>query len=205
MASVSQLVRIVADATQAPMAGVKLRARKLLDDNLLPQSRGRQIAEVTSSDAANLLLAVMAADRHADASRVVVQRGGLLANGDGTRPRWLTASMALAHPLTLQRFLAAALGKWWTNAEAPQAALPMSDPLFHVAVELWLSMPAARVTWGDDVPEEFAPLAFFGSGEPSAQHRAGLMRTCTVFGATLAEIGGRLAVTKAPFAEAAPE
>lgn len=81
MATVSQLVERIVAITGEPESKVRQYARQLLDDNVLPKSVGRRIAEVTPHHAVLLLLAVLAAPNVKDATRTANLYEGLRLNG----------------------------------------------------------------------------------------------------------------------------
>ena len=68
MASVSELAETVALYAAEPSALVNQIARELLNENLLPKSSGKRIAQVDASHAALLLFAVLASPRIKDAA-----------------------------------------------------------------------------------------------------------------------------------------
>lgn len=77
MPTVKELIDIYADVTGEPRTRVNQLARRLIDDGLMPKSRGSDIKQVDSASALNLLFAVAFADRVADAPAIARQIAGL--------------------------------------------------------------------------------------------------------------------------------
>ncbi len=77
MPTVKELIDLYADVTGEPRTRVNQLARRLIDDGLMPKSRGSEIKQVDSASALNLLFAVAFADRVADAPAIARQIAGL--------------------------------------------------------------------------------------------------------------------------------
>jgi len=71
MLSVSGLVDILARVTDMPEDMISRIARRLIDASILPKSRGRSIAGVTSLHAFQLLIACAATDKPSEAPEIV--------------------------------------------------------------------------------------------------------------------------------------
>src|SRR5512132_253515 len=83
MIAVSELVEVVSAATGEPLATVRMIARRLIDDEVLPKAVGARIPRVTHEHAASFLFAVMATPAIKDSSRTAVAFGALVHNGTG--------------------------------------------------------------------------------------------------------------------------
>jgi hypothetical protein len=81
MPTVSELVEVVSEATGEPLATVRMIARRLIDDEVLPKSVGARIPHVTPEHAASLLFAVMATPAIKDSARTAVAFSALMSNG----------------------------------------------------------------------------------------------------------------------------
>jgi hypothetical protein len=95
MATVSELVEVTAAATKEFLPTVRMMARRLIDDEVLPKAMGSRIPQVTTDNAAALLLAVAAAPLVKDATRTALAYGGLTYNGY-TAPETTTAQQAVS-------------------------------------------------------------------------------------------------------------
>jgi hypothetical protein len=95
MATVSELVEVVAAATEELLPTLRMMARRLIDDGVLPKAVGKRIPQVTPDDAAALLLAVLPAPLVKDATRTALAYGGLTYNGY-TAPETTTAQQAVS-------------------------------------------------------------------------------------------------------------
>ncbi len=81
MSSVMDLVEAVADATGEPVSTVRMVARRLIDDEVLPKSVGRRIAQVTTDHAGLLLFATLASPAVKDATRTALAYADLAYQG----------------------------------------------------------------------------------------------------------------------------
>ena len=81
MASVAQLVKRIAEVTEANEGTVRLYARQLLEDYILPGSVGRRVAQVEPLHVALLLIAVMTLGKARDATRYVRVFGNMTSGG----------------------------------------------------------------------------------------------------------------------------
>jgi hypothetical protein len=81
MATISELVEMVAAATEESLPTVRMKARRLIDDEVLPKAVGARIPQATTEHAALLLFAVMAAPLVKDATRTALVYGKLTYNG----------------------------------------------------------------------------------------------------------------------------
>ncbi|MCI5044686.1 MAG: hypothetical protein MRY72_08310 [Aquisalinus sp.] len=86
MSSVTQMVQSVSDVFEMKRSFVQQVARKLLDDNLLPKSSGRAVAQVQPKDLANLILAVAVADRIVTAEDRLTTWSKISVNGKVSEP-----------------------------------------------------------------------------------------------------------------------
>jgi hypothetical protein len=81
MVAVSELVDLVAEATEEPVATVRMMARRLIDDDVLPKSVGARIPHVTHEHVASLLFTVIAKPAIKDSARTARAFGALVYNG----------------------------------------------------------------------------------------------------------------------------
>jgi len=81
MATISELVEVVAAATEESLPTVRMKARRLIDDEVLPKAVGARIPQASAEHAALLLFAVMAAPLVKDATRTALAYGKLTYNG----------------------------------------------------------------------------------------------------------------------------
>jgi hypothetical protein len=81
MTTVSELVEVAAAATEESLPTIRMMARRLIDDEVLPKAIGSRIPQATTEHAALLLFAVMAAPLVKDATRTALVYGGLTYNG----------------------------------------------------------------------------------------------------------------------------
>ena len=77
MPTAAQLVDVLALMTGERRARVNMMARRLIDDGLMPRSRGRDVAQVDAKSVVNLLFAVAFAEKGADAARTAREWGDL--------------------------------------------------------------------------------------------------------------------------------
>ena len=78
MPTVSELTEIYATATRAALPTIRMSARRLTDEDLLPKGSGRRVPKVSYEDAARLLLAVGAGHAVKDSARMAVTYSGLV-------------------------------------------------------------------------------------------------------------------------------
>jgi hypothetical protein len=95
---VSELVEVVAAATEEFLPTVRMMARRQIDDGIQPKAIGSRIPQVTADHAALLLFAVAAAPLVKDATRVALAYGGLTYNGYTARET-TTAQQAVSRLL----------------------------------------------------------------------------------------------------------
>jgi hypothetical protein len=81
MPTVAEFVELIADRTGEPLPTVRMMARRLVDDDVLPKATGRRVPRITHQQAAMLLLAVLAGPPVKDATRRATTYGALLHNG----------------------------------------------------------------------------------------------------------------------------
>jgi hypothetical protein len=81
MTTVSELVEVMAAAAEESLPTIRMMARRLIDDGVLPKAIGSRIPQATAEHAALLLFAVMAAPLVKDATRTALVYGGLTYNG----------------------------------------------------------------------------------------------------------------------------
>jgi hypothetical protein len=96
MPTVAELYEIVADVTRIPLSTVRMTARRMVDDELLPKGSGRRVPKVTWEEAALFLLVVSAGHPIKDASRTARTYAGLVKEGMAGGQ---TALEALVHRL----------------------------------------------------------------------------------------------------------
>ncbi|QCG97354.1 hypothetical protein E6C67_26640 [Azospirillum sp. TSA2s] len=87
MSSIMDAVNAIGEWTHVPPAKVKSIARKLIDDGVLPKSKGKRIAEISTPEFVKLLFACVASDTVADATQCAETYFSLPANEQwGMRP-----------------------------------------------------------------------------------------------------------------------
>lgn len=86
MATVRELVEIVAEATGEPLSSTKLIARALQDEGLLPLAQGRRVPHVTGNDVAMLLFALYGAETIRGAPDAARRYAGLALRGRDAPP-----------------------------------------------------------------------------------------------------------------------
>lgn len=184
MATVADLVRVIADRTNTPAGRVKHLSRRLQEADRLPLSSGAYVPSITVSDVASLLIALASDVQVKDAVQAVATYGDLVMNGidlsimpEGIRPVAHNARDYLEH--VMHQFVTGAAAECALNA--------------RLTIEFVSTWPEIRIY----DPADASTLIFREAGADATRWESDAIRkSVTVTGRAIARIIRDLRLTR---------